>query len=43
MNVTKFSYLKGVLHGAAATVVSGISVTNDDYQDAVKLLTNKFG
>ena len=28
--VTKFNYLKGLVRGAAATVISGISVTNDN-------------
>ena len=43
LNVTKFSYLKGVLRGTAATVISGILVTNDNYDSTIKLLTDKFG
>ncbi|XP_065891564.1 uncharacterized protein [Dysidea avara] len=42
-NVTKVSYLKGVLRGAAATAVGGISVTNENYDTAIRLLTDKFG
>ena len=42
-NVTKFSYLKGALRGAAAVVIGGISVTNDNYVIAIELLKEKFG
>ena len=37
-NVMKFSYLKGVLRGAAATAVSGISGINENYYKASKSL-----
>ena len=40
-NFTKFSYLKDALR-AAATAVSGISITNENYDTAIKLLTDKF-
>ena len=40
--VMKFSYLKSVLCGAAATAVSTISVPNDNYDTAIKLLIDKF-
>ena len=42
-NVTKFSYLKGSLRNAAATAIYGISVTNDNYPVAIKILHDKFG
>ena len=42
-NVTKFSYLKGALSGAAAAVIGGVSITNDNYGIAIKLLKEKFG
>ena len=42
-NVTKFSYLKGALHKTAATSIYGISVTNDNYPVAIKILCDKFG
>ena len=42
-NVTKFSYLKGSLHGAAAAVIGGISITNDNYDIVIELLKEKFG
>ena len=41
--VSKFSYLKGVLKGSAAAAISGISVTADNYELAIKLLQEKFG
>ena len=42
-NVTKFSYLKGSLCGAAAAVIGGISITNDNYDIVIELLKEKFG
>ena len=41
--VTKFSYLKSSLRGTAANAISGISITNDNYDTAIKLLGDKFG
>ena len=42
-NVTKFSYLKGSLGGAAAAVIVDISITNDNYDIVIELLKEKFG
>ena len=42
-NVTKFSYLKGSLRGAAAAVIGGISITNDNYDIVIEMLKEKFG
>ena len=42
-DVTKFNYLKGSIRSAAATAISGISVTNDNYSSAVKISQDKFG
>ena len=42
-NVTKFSYLKGSIRNIAATAIYGISVTNDNYPVAIKILQDKFG
>ena len=42
-NVTKFSYLKNSLRAAAATAISGISVTNDNYEMVIGMLKDKFG
>ena len=41
--VSKFSYLKGALRGAAFTAISGIALTNDNYDVAATLLKQKFG
>ena len=41
--VSKFSYLKGALCGSAFVAISGISVTEDNYDTAVTLLKEKFG
>ena len=41
--VSKFSYLKGALRGTAFTAISGIALTNDNYDVAVTLLKQKFG
>ena len=41
--VSKFGYLKGALRGAAFTAISGIALTNDNYDVAVTLLKQKFG
>ena len=42
-NMTKLSYLKGALCGAAAAVIGGVSITNDNYGIAIELLKEKFG
>ena len=42
-NVAKFSYLKNSLRAAAATAISGISVTNDNYEMVIGMLKDKFG
>ena len=41
-NVIKFSYLKSSLRDAAASAVSGISVTDGNYSIAIALLKEKF-
>ena len=41
--VSKFSYLRGALCGTAFTAISGIALTNDNYDVAVALLKRKFG
>ena len=42
-DVIKFSYLKLSVYSAAATTLSGISVTNKTYPVAVKILQDKSG
>ena len=37
-NVMKFSYLKGALRGSAALAITGISVTNENYDVAIRIL-----
>ena len=39
----KFNYLKSVLKGAVAAAISGISICDDNYDDAVALLKERFG
>ena len=41
--VSKFNYLKSVLKGTAATVISGLSISNDNYDLAIALLKERFG
>ena len=41
--VSKFSCLKGALRGTAFTAISGIALTNDNYDVVVTLLKQKFG
>ena len=41
--VSKFSYLRSVLRGAALVAISGIALSNDNYDMAVALLKKKFG
>ena len=42
-NVNKFSYLKGSVRGAVASVIYGITVTNDNYPVVIDLLKERFG
>ena len=42
-NVVKFNYLKSSLRGEAASVVSGISVTDGNYSITIALLKEEFG
>ena len=41
--VSKFSYLKGALRGSASVAISGISVTEENFDIVVALLKEKFG
>ena len=40
--ISKFTYLEGVLKGAAATAISGIAITSDNYDLVVSLLKERF-
>ena len=41
--MSKFSYLKVAPCGSASVAISGIAVTDDNHDVAVKLLKEKFG
>jgi len=41
--VSKFSYLRSALHGSALVAISGITLSNENYDLAVALLKEKFG
>ena len=40
--VVKYSYLKGALHGSVASVIAGISITNEGYYVAIQILQERF-
>ena len=42
-DVLKLQYLKGFVTGKAAKSLSGITVTNQNYQEAIKLLQTRYG
>ena len=41
-NVDKFSYLKGLLDGPAASCIAGVGLTDGNYNTALDLLKNRF-
>ena len=42
-DVDKFTYLKGLLSSSASECISGLTLTNGNYAEAVKLLRERFG
>lgn len=42
-NVDKLNYLRSKLDGSAKAVISGLELTNENYQVALKLLEKRFG
>ena len=42
-DIDKFNYLKGCLKGESLSVVSGLSLSSDNYQEAVGILKDRFG
>ena len=42
-NIEKFSYLKGYLGGEAEKCVEGITLTEENYEEALKVLKERFG
>lgn len=41
-NIDKFNYLKSLLKGSAAATIAGLPLTDDNYESAIELLTNRF-
>lgn len=41
--ISKFSYLESFLEGEAKTAISGLSLTDSNYDDACQLLIDRFG
>ena len=41
--VVKYNYLKGALRGSTASVIAGISITNEGYDVAIQILQERFG
>jgi len=39
----KFNFLKGLLEGKAAMAISGLELSNENYKEAVALLSDQFG
>jgi len=42
-DVEKFNFLKGLLEGKAAMAISGLELSNENYKEAVALLSDRFG
>lgn len=42
-NIDKFNYLKSLIEGPAARAIQGLTLTNDNYEAAVKILKERFG
>ncbi|CAC5425230.1 unnamed protein product [Mytilus coruscus] len=42
-NVEKFSYLKSKLHGTAQSAISGLQLSNENYDVAIDILKDRFG
>ena len=41
--VSKFAYLKSLINGEAARAIGGLAVTAENYENAKKILTERFG
>ena len=41
--ISKFSYLKGLLRDKSSNAILGLSLTSENYDEAVKLLKSRFG
>ena len=43
LSVDKFNYLQSLLDHAALDAIAGLTVSNSNYQQAVEILTKRFG
>ena len=43
MEIMKFNYLRSLLDGDAAVIISGLALTSENYGEAVKLLRSRYG
>ena len=41
--VTKFNYLRSLLQGTAAATISGLSLSEENYEEAITLLKSRYG
>ena len=42
-NIEKFTYLQSVLHGDALRLVTGLSLTEENYKEALEILEQRYG
>ena len=42
-DIDKFTYLKSLLSEAALETISGLTLTSDNYSEAIELLKNRYG
>jgi hypothetical protein len=42
-DIDKFNYLKGCLKGEAGAAISGLSLSSENYKEAVSILRDRFG
>ena len=42
-NIDKFNYLKGCLKGESLSAVSGLTLSSENYEEAVGILKDRFG
>ena len=42
-DITKFTYLKSFLRGPALSSIQGLTLTSENYKDAVEILRERYG
>ena len=42
-DIDKFNFLRRLLEGAALAAISGLSLTESNYKNAIEILTERFG